>query len=417
MEPEQTSSTIVFDRRQIYRPFLERLNPIASARTVLEQDLIVPPDHDPRDLEQPPIHVAFTRAAELNRGTQMALVGGIGSGKTTELMLTYKLLKRHTDAVNLFVDISEIADLRETNAGAILALIGMGLFSRLKKQGCEISAEVETANERLRKLAFPRTEWRSVEDRDEECYGTPSEPVHIRGLIQPRFAAILDEVAHVRDLLLDIAKPLTERGAQITVLIDGLDRLIQPERFREFAEQDLRALRDSKISVIVATPLLLWFDKSEFLHDFFDMVKHIPAAFADPEESDFLRRILERRGASDLMDESEMADISKYSGGVLRDLLTLARSAAEYAYGDDQDRIGPQHVRSAILQLGKRYLPGVGPTAKYLIERLMQKGYFSTDQPVARELLVHRQVLEYFRDGGDVFAVHPALAEVMGEPT
>src|SRR6266481_3157695 len=141
MEKEQTSSTIVFDRRLIYRPFLERLNPIASARTVLEQDLIVPPDHDPRDLEQPPIHVAFARAAELNRGIQMALVGGIGSGKTTELLLTDKLLKRHADAVNIFVDISEVADLRETNAGAILALIGMRLFSRLKKQGYEISSE------------------------------------------------------------------------------------------------------------------------------------------------------------------------------------------------------------------------------------------------------------------------------------
>src|ERR1017187_1059984 len=98
MDPVATVNTPTFDRRQLYRPFLERLNPIALSRTVIEQELIVPPKSDPRDPEQPPIHEAFASAAELNRGSQMALVGGIGSGKTTELLLTLNRLKRHKDA-------------------------------------------------------------------------------------------------------------------------------------------------------------------------------------------------------------------------------------------------------------------------------------------------------------------------------
>ncbi len=83
MDPTQTSEPPVFDRRLIYRPFLERLNPIASMRTVVEQHLIVSPSADPSDPQQPPIYEAFASAAELRPGVQMALVGGIGSGKTT----------------------------------------------------------------------------------------------------------------------------------------------------------------------------------------------------------------------------------------------------------------------------------------------------------------------------------------------
>src|ERR1035438_5945335 len=124
-------NTVTFDRRQIYRPFLERLNPISSGELEV-QDLIVSPKHDPRDPDQPPIHLAFANTAELSRGAQMALVGGIGSGKTTELRLTLKLLKRHADAVNVYLDLADLTDLNALNSGAILIAIGMALHRKLK---------------------------------------------------------------------------------------------------------------------------------------------------------------------------------------------------------------------------------------------------------------------------------------------
>src|SRR4051794_10020571 len=113
MPTETRSRPVAFDRRQIFRPFLERLGSISSPQALADSDLIVPRDHDPRDVGQPPIHVAFASSAELNRGTQIALVGGIGSGKTTELLLTHRVLSRHSDAVNVFVDLADYADLNE----------------------------------------------------------------------------------------------------------------------------------------------------------------------------------------------------------------------------------------------------------------------------------------------------------------
>jgi polynucleotide 5'-kinase involved in rRNA processing len=121
MELDTKSNAVAFDRRQLYRPFLERLNPIAVPRDLLAGDLIVARDHDPLDAAQPPIHAALATSAELSRGIQIAVVGGIGSGKTTELALTQKLLKRHADAVNIYLDLATHSDLNELSTGAILA--------------------------------------------------------------------------------------------------------------------------------------------------------------------------------------------------------------------------------------------------------------------------------------------------------
>jgi energy-coupling factor transporter ATP-binding protein EcfA2 len=410
------TNTATFDRRQAYRPFIERLNP-ASGK-VDSNDLIVLPEHDPRDADQPPIHVAFTNTAELNRGSQLALVGGIGSGKTTQLRLTYNLLKRHSDAVNVLVDLAEITDLDALNPGAILVAIGLEVFKRLRKSDRQ-AGPAKTAHQKLLLLARGETKWvepYEVDDSNDGQYDAPDlVPIQTPGLLKPRFPPVHRSVEEAHDLLSQIALPLLASDAQITVLMDGLDRLYTPESFRRFAEQDFRALRDLKISVIVAAPLLMWFDKGRFLQDYFDEVKHIPAAVSDPDKSDFLKRILLRRGALELMDETEISEIARFSGGVLRDLITLARTSAEAAYRDDDDHIRAAHVQLAIRQLGKRYLVGLGKTQRKRLQRLVENDEFSIDDPAARALLVNRQVLEYLTDGRELFGVHPALMKVMKE--
>src|ERR1017187_5906863 len=156
MATDSKPGAVVFDRRQVYRPFLERLNPIGS-QNLLADELIVAPDHDPRDAGQSPIHVAFASAAELTHGSQMALVGGIGSGKTTELLLTQKVLSRHADAVNIFVDMADYTDLSEVSPGAVLAVAGFEIYSHLTKSARGPTKEATAAHTRLRALAIART--------------------------------------------------------------------------------------------------------------------------------------------------------------------------------------------------------------------------------------------------------------------
>jgi hypothetical protein len=109
--------------------------------------------------------------------------------------------------------------------------------------------------------------------------------------------------------------------------------------------------------------------------------------------------------------------IVRFSGGVIRDLLTLVRSAASYAYGDDEDRVGSKHVAASVSQLGNRYLTGLGLRQRKLLGRLRSNEEFSLEDPVALELLANRQVLEHFRKGRELFAVHPAVAKCMPDKT
>jgi hypothetical protein len=192
---DSKTGAVVFDRRQVYRPFLERLNPIGS-QNILADDLIVAPDHDPRDTGEPPIHVAFANTAELTRGSQMALVGGIGSGRTTELLLTQKILSRHSDAVNVLVDLADDTDLNEISTGAILATAGMRLYVRAllrpKKAGKDLPESIKAAHKKLCELGFGKTEW--VEAERLRGYPDPYEeefvPMTVPGVMKRRFPAL-----------------------------------------------------------------------------------------------------------------------------------------------------------------------------------------------------------------------------------
>jgi len=410
MDQATTSNSATFDRRQIYRPFLQRLNPIALNQSVVEKDLLVPPRSDPRDPAQPPIYEAFASAAELSPGIRMALVGGIGSGKTTELILTLNRLKRHSDAVNILLDATEFTDFVQLSPGAMLADIGLRLFHRSQELFGTPSNELRLAHTKLVEMAFGKWVPKNPPSYNEWTIG-----VRAPGLMKPRFPELQTKIKELAGLVAAILSPFRAQNDQITVIVDGLDRLIEPIKFREFLEQDLEAIHSLSLTVIVAAPLLLWYEPSRLLQDSFDLVKHIPAAIADPKESDFLKTILRRRGAGELMSGKLMNEICTFSGGVLRDLLNLARSAAEYAYREDKDRINGQHVKASIRQLGNRYLVGLGRTHKNIIRQLLTDGSFSPENDTARELLVNRQVLEYSKSGRDFFRVHPALAEVLPE--
>ena len=115
------------------------------------------------------------------------------------------------------------------------------------------------------------------------------------------------------------------------------------------------------------------------------------------------------------MGAQEISELARFSGGVLRDLITLARTAAEAAYREDRDRIGSADVRSAVRQLGRRYLIGLGTALRRRLQKLIDNQEFSIEDAVGKELLVNRQVLEYFSNQRYFFVVHPALLEVLAD--
>jgi hypothetical protein len=147
--------------------------------------------------------------------------------------------------------------------------------------------------------------------------------------------------------------------------------------------------------------------------DYFDEVHYLPPAVADPKVSPFLLEVLRLRGADDLMSPDQKQKLCLASGGVLRDLISLARNAGENAYLDDADSIESQHVDRSIEQLGNSYLLGLGTRQKAILQKLSSGGGFTPSDAENMELLITRRVLEQSESR---YEVHPALAAIL-QPT
>lgn len=182
------------------------------------------------------------------------------------------------------------------------------------------------------------------------------------------------------------------------------------ERFWEVAERDLRALRPLNITVLAAGPLSMY-GTGRQVADYFDKIHHATPAVADPAQSSFLQKLLDFRGAAEYMDRPQKEQLCRYSGGVLRDLISLAHSAGENAYLENEDRIEERHVLQAVRQLGNGYRLGIGTMQLSLLRSMLHGGGFTPSDPAVIDLILTRRMLA--GSTGSNYVVHPALAFVL----
>jgi len=233
----------------------------------------------------------------------------------------------------------------------------------------------------------------------------------VPGKLNPPFPLLERDVEELSELVSGLVAYLATNHFELVAIFDGLDRLINADQFWSVAEQDLRAIRPMGISVLMAGPLSVLYGQGRQVKDYFDEVHYLPPAIADPKSSSFLFEVLRLRGAEELMDLEQMQRLCLASGGVLRDLISLARNAGENAYLDDADAIGPRHIARAIEQLGNSYLLGLGTNQVAVLNKLTGGGGFTPSDSDSMELLITRRVLERSESR---YEVHPALAAVLG---
>ena len=285
---DQTIALAPPDRRQRFRSFMKRFNPTAPAKAVIGDGLIY----------QSGGHAVFKKlaaGADLAPGSQQLLVGGIGSGKTTELLLAQAELSAHEQLLPLCVDVTAETDLAAVNSGALLASRGIHLWPGLS-------------------LSIHRLKW-SVEPEYLDLDFSPDEEdiepgfyqiVRVPGKLKPPFPAIRRDVNQLAAHVSDFLRFLKIRGKEVVIFFDGLDRLIKADQFWSVAEQDLRALKPLEISVLVAGPLSIMYAQGRQVKDYFDEVHYLPPAIADPKKSPFLLEVLRQRGAEELMRPDQM---------------------------------------------------------------------------------------------------------------
>jgi hypothetical protein len=160
--------------------------------------------------------------------------------------------------------------------------------------------------------------------------------------------------------------------------------------------------------VLATAPISILYGSGQTISEQFERVHHLaPVPVAEP----MLQAVLRRRSAdSGLLSDANATELCTYSGGVLRDLITLGRDAGEESYVAGAAQIRDEDVELSAQQLGTAYLRGLGPDQIKALWTLNEKRSLDLKLPSNLELLVTRRVIEY---SSTDFRVHPALLHVL----
>jgi len=408
-------------RRDKFRAYMQAFNPTAPAAEMIEAGRVCEDLH----------HYLFRNLAgraDLEPGSQQLLVGGVGSGKTTELLLAGRWLLGQGNVLPLYLDVSAETDLASLNAGSLLAAFGVLLGGSVVRDAEARAAE----SDRLQKLKEAHakiTEYaygKEVKRRVEPMATMAVDPALMRwvqgyfvsekvpGKLKPPLPVLNRDLQVTQSPLNEFLTSVRESSKDVVVIFDGLDRLLDAAKFWSVVHQDLRLLRRLKVSVIATAPLSVLFGVGvgQSISDHFDKIHHLTVI---PSESAgaSLSSVLERRRGTGLLPGLLPYTIVEFSGGVLRDLISLARDAAEEAYVSDRDSITLADIEKVANQLGNSYLRGLGPEAIETLLKLAGTKSIDLSKPENVELLLTRRVLEY---SSTDFRVHPALLSVIPRP-
>jgi hypothetical protein len=234
----------------------------------------------------------------------------------------------------------------------------------------------------------------------------------IPGKLEPPLPALHRDIREIYEPLDTLLAAARDAHKDIVVVFDGLDRLLLPDKFLAVAYQDFRVFRQLKVSVLATAPISILYGIGRSVSEQFDRVQHLPALLTDPDDA-FLLSVLKKRGALKLMAEQEARTLCIFSGGVLRDLISLTRDAAEEAYVSGHDSIMSTDAEKVVRQLGSSYLRGLGPDSIKALLALEKTKIFDIGKASNIELLVTRRVLEY---SSIDFRAHPAILSFLQAP-
>lgn len=370
--PRHTSA--VSNRRTRFREHMGRLNAAASPHQALDSGFYVAP---PAELS---IAHELSARLELQPASTHLVVGGVGSGKTTEMLAACQNLANDEEIAAIYVDVSEVFDLATFTEDTLLFALMGGLATRLatwRGRDAEVSAALSLYHE-----------W----DSPYESMGVSSQDVYTQ-----------------------LVGAFTQIKRTPIVLMDSLDRLQDPLRLESALKAHASLIRRSHMGLVVAGSIRLRHGIDRSLRDLFDQSYSAPYISADEASGlGFLCAVLRARVPASLIDDQECQHLARLSGGVLRDLLTLAQAAVNETYIRGGEQVSDEHVAIAADNFGRKQLLGLDSEEIEKIQRVRTHRSFVQTSPKDLGLLLTRHILEYQDSRGKtLYRVHPTLEPLL----
>jgi hypothetical protein len=403
------------NRLKFYREKMAAFEGTVDPRNAINSGYYVP---EPRKSSSS----LLTRVALRPSATHL-LIGGIGSGKTTQLLIACDQCNELEGLYAQYVDVSLYVDISKISINVLTVISGLVLSQLMKDSENE---KIQEYRDFIRKKAYGYSEY--------------VEPSILLDIVNPRYSispafllpsknsfprivthkGILSKESQDTQDQLIIAinylnKAVRSIYGKVILLFDGLDRLDDAQLFSEIVIKDVQTISASGIGVVVVAPLLTAYSQyRDIIEPAVNYTSYQPCFDLenDPDAHNFFESILRIRSREDFIEKSALQSLVKYSGGVLRDLINLTQSSIEEAYVSDVESLQEIHVEAAANSFGRAKLLGVSDHDLEVLKKIVNTGNFfpRTDEEV--RLLVTGRVLEY-QYPARRFKVHPTLQPLL----
>lgn len=335
------------------------------------------------------------------------LLGGIGSGKTTQLLVACQQINEIEDTHAIYVDVSLYTDISQITSGVLTAIAGVELAKLIEDSEDE---NIIQSIDSIHTLANGYTYYYNGYDD----YDSDSDLISIKGIIPKKsegYGIRLD----LLELVSKLTKAASEKYGNIVFLFDGLDRLDDTKVFIKLVYSDAKAISSVGIGLVLVGSLTAIYgnyrdtvDKSldYFCYQpFFDVEN-------DLEAYNFFEKIIQTRSSEDFIEESAIKILILSSGGVLRDFITLTQASIEETYLSGEDQVGQKQVLKAVDSFSRSQLLGVSDKELIILDQVIKTKTFIPRTDEDLRLLVRRLILEY-REPKISYAVHPAIKQIL----
>ncbi|MBD2454387.1 hypothetical protein H6G80_09880 [Nostoc sp. FACHB-87] len=332
------------------------------------------------------------------------LIGGIGSGKTTQLLVACEKINEIEDIYAIYVDVSLYTDISQISSGVLTAIAGLELAKLMQDSD---DPNVLSNIRIIRNLAHGHDEDYDVHD---EYYPDSTYLPYIKGII-PKKTEGYGISSNLVSTVDELAKTTFEEYGNIVFLFDGLDRLDDAKTFMQIVSSDAQAISSMGIGLVLVGPLTAIYGQSRdtvdktldyfYYQPFFDVDN-------DTEAYNFFSKIIQARSSEDFIEQSAIKLLIQFSGGVLRDFISLIQSSIEETYLSGEDKVNFNHVFHAVDSFGRYQLLGISDNEVKIIKQTLDTAKFIPRTDEDLRLLVRRIILEY-RYPKIRHVVHPAI--------
>lgn len=364
---------------------------------------------------------------DLSEDDKTLLYGHRGSGKSTELARLEQALRKDHLCVRLNVE--ERLNLGDIDYADLLVSIGLAVFQSVRQSGIRVDPRhMEDLLFWYRTRILEEDETRVLQSEVGGEIDALIARFHMRLATEaPRRERVRAEAqAHLSDLLDRLNRLLQDvkrqTGRRVLVIVDDLDKLYDLDQVVRLFVRGANALLEPQCRILFTIPLAI-----AYTDDFHQARLAFHRVFSFPnlkvwerdgspsDERETLRRILKRRMADHLLELEAAEQLIEASGGLLKELIGLARQATLRALRErgEQGPIGSKHVEYAIRQVRNAYRAALTEEQLAELSRLRKGGAF-VHTPVARSLLHNLSLLQY--DGEGIWwALHPIVRPVVEE--